>query len=74
MAYVVSIVEVTERDVSPKPEWRHIADTGGKDGGVLWDYAVPPGTETQIRRLSIYEQTVAELDLAAVIKAVNGLP
>jgi hypothetical protein len=70
ISYKVSIEEISSK---VKSVWSRekLADTGGKDGGAEYgdyyhDEMVPDRTE-------IYEQLVDDLDIEAVIRAVNGI-
>ena len=71
MSFTVKISQSKETTV-PEEEWVLLADTGGKDGGALYGYA-PERQVTSTESVDLFEQTVEELDLIAVIQAVNGL-
>lgn len=69
--YKITIVKV-ERLTVVKRQYEKIADTGNpRDNGALYGYVESPGTE--LRETTMLEQTVEELDLTNVIKAVNSI-
>ena len=72
MSFTVEISESRTVVVVRKDKWVQIGDTGGPDGGTLYGYA-PPIEVTTTEKVELFEQTVEDLDLIAVIKAINGL-
>jgi hypothetical protein len=55
-----------------KNNWERVADSGNeRDKGPIYDYA--PIEEIQIDTTVVLQQNIDELDLTAVIKAVNGI-
>lgn len=75
MSYRVVIEMVTVAEVGPKREYKKLADTGNeRDGGPVHGYVeVPDRVETEVVTTQVFEQVVEELDLLAVVRAVNGL-
>ena len=72
MSYKVTIEKIESLPTTQR-DWKVIADTGNpKDGGRVYDYVTYPSTETKTTRL--LEQQVEQLDVLAVIMAVNGAP
>lgn len=69
--YRIEITHVTKEEVSGK-EYHRVADTGNpRDGGPVYDYV--PCDKVAEHRRTVLLQEVASLDIAAVIRAVNGL-
>ena len=69
--YRIRVEEGGEEEINTN-SWERVADTGNpKDGGAM--YAYVPTVERHEVEVSLYEQTVPTLDLAAVIRAVNGM-
>lgn len=67
MSYRIRIVHIQPM---ARLEWKQVADSGNpRDGGAQYDYVPSEGT----KEVSIYEQEVDDLDLAAVIRAVNRM-
>lgn len=69
--YRITIEQVTWSEVV-KQAWQKIADTGNeRDDGPQYGYVDARGKE--IDSTKILQQEVEELDVKAVIKAINGL-
>lgn len=67
-------VEITKVDTVPdvKREWKQVSDKGNPhDGGAIYEYVTYDGTQRVERE--ILKQEVETCDVAAVIRAVNGL-
>ena len=72
MRYKVRIVKIDMRTVENQ-EYEKIADTGNKqDGGAVYGY-VNRSMEKEFEE-EILSQEVPDIDLVAVIKAVNKIP
>lgn len=71
MPYRIRIEELTVKELVGQ-KYERIADTGNaKDGGPVYDYVAYPHTQ-EVSTL-ILDQTVSELDIVSVIKAVNKI-
>lgn len=70
MSYKISIGQTRLETREGQSEYVKIADTGGKDGGSEYGWVRKPNQQIEVQR-DIYTQIVDELDLAAVISAVN---
>lgn len=69
MPYTVVIQETQVVRKMVDGQWAVLSEVDGKK-----DYGYAPATERNVSsERRIYEQTVADLDLAAVIKAINKL-
>ena len=67
--YKVQIVATVERTEKIGKRWEPMTSANAKT-----EYGYTPETETVVRReITVLEQTVDTLDVAAVIKAVNGI-
>ena len=66
--FKVRIIEVTEV-TRPFNNWVKVADSGGRDGGALYDYA--PTERIEHEEHVWLEQDLERLDLRAVIDALN---
>jgi hypothetical protein len=67
--FSIKITRHVTEDQTVKREWRRI---GGPDAAPEWGYP-PDRVEPVTRQVEVLSQTVDTMDLAAVIKAVNGL-
>ena len=71
MSYKISIVKVETVPIEQR-EWLRVADTGNPmGGGPQYAYQTFPSTAT--KETKVLEQQVDEVDLKAVIRALNGL-
>lgn len=53
-------------------EYVKVADSGNeRDGGSVYDYV--PNTTVEKREITILEQSIENLDMPAVIKAINNI-
>lgn len=69
--YKITIEETQMVDESTT-EYQKTADTGNpRDGGALYEYV--PVKRLRSRETKIFEQTVEDLDIQGVIRAVNGI-
>ena len=65
--YVVTVKAVIERVEKSGKEWRKISDEPDV-------YGYTPEIEKTIQReITVYEQTVVNLDMAKLVQIVNGL-
>ena len=65
--YVVTVKAVVERVEKSGQEWRKISDAPDA-------YGYTPEIEKTIQReLTVYEQTVVNLNMAKLVQVVNGL-
>ena len=72
--YKITIEEIRESEVPMGAEWKQTADSGNeRDGGVIREYVVPPGTQLKETRTQMFFQEIGDLDLVKVILAVNGV-
>ena len=77
MSYKVTIEHTWTTQGPFESEWKQHYDTldeakaAGCDG--RYAYATPPGEQTVSHEETVYEQVRDELDLAAVIRAVNEM-
>jgi len=72
MAFKIEIIRI-EKEKFEDQEYKQVADTGNeRDSGPVYEY-VPSGTKIREIETTILEQTVEELDLHSVIRAINGL-
>ena len=73
MSFTVTIKENC-KSTKQHQEWVRVADTGNPiGGGPVYAYAPPKEIVVSVER-TLMEQTVDDLDLQAVIRAVNGMP
>jgi len=66
--YKITIEKIEEVTKVVRGEWTRVSDTGPNPFGYTPDREAEVKVET-----TILEQTVEELDLKAVLKAINGL-
>lgn len=72
--YKVTIEEIRESEVDLDANYKQTAGSGNKsDGGPVYEYVVPPGKQLKRDETQIFFQEIGDLDLAAVIKAINGI-
>ena len=75
MSYKVTIEQTTSRQAPYQHEWKTLYDTleearaAGADN--RYGYATPPGEHTVYDKAVVFVQEVEELNVYAVIKAVN---
>jgi cell fate (sporulation/competence/biofilm development) regulator YlbF (YheA/YmcA/DUF963 family) len=70
MSYKITVEKTSLETRRGQSEYVKLADTGGKDGGAEFGYVHKPNQQVEINRV-VYTQFVEELDLLAVINAVN---
>lgn len=69
--YRIQITEVTSA-VEPTSEWKQLADSGNPyDSGPIYGWVEV--TRVRERTREVLTQEVLELDIVAVIRAVNGI-
>jgi hypothetical protein len=76
LTFVKYQVTIKRFDSQPvvKREWVRVADTGNKsDNGPLYDYATYPSTQTVETEILKQEIQDEQLDIKAIIKAINGI-
>lgn len=77
MSYKVKIVRVEVVEETATREWRQLRTDGQQDPlgkGETYGYVEPASpTVRRTREAEVLTQEVADLDLAAVIRAVNNL-
>ena len=73
--YHIEVKEYWDDVIGDAIEWKQVADTGNeKNNGPVYEYVPKPGcVEVKERSRTLLEQTLPEIDLKAIIKAVNGL-
>jgi len=72
MPYKVTITKIDQRKVTRRGDYVKVADSGNvRDGGAQYDYAPSYEAIAEDSKV-IYEQTVDELDVWHVAKAVNS--
>lgn len=70
MSYKITVEKTSLEARRGQSEHVKLSDTGGKDGGAEYGWVAKPNQEVEIKR-EVYTQFVEELDLIAVINAVN---
>jgi len=73
MSYKITVEKTASEVRSGDTEYKIISDTGGKDGKSEYGYVTKPDHTVSVE-LQVYTQFVEELDLIAVINAVNRMP
>ena len=70
--FEIEVKKVTRQEV-PDKSWNRVADTGNpRDNGACYEYVET--TKIEENSMLILSQTVEELDLSAVINAINKIP
>lgn len=72
MSYQIIIKNKSLQTIPPKQEFNKISDTGGRDGGAKYDYVTKPESQQMLTE-EVYNQTVDNIDIIAVIAAINNL-
>lgn len=73
------IIRIVERGYEPDPhkqEYVKVADSGNqRDGGAAYEWVVKPSAVQSTERVLLHQEfkSAAEIDMEAIIKAVNGL-
>jgi len=70
MSYKITVEKTSLEIRRGQSDYVKVSDTGGKDGGGSYDWVAKPNQEVEIK-CEVYTQFVDELDLIAVINAVN---
>jgi len=69
--YKITIEKTVSEVRSGNMEYQIISDTGGKDGKGEYGYVTKPDHTVSVQR-EVYSQVVDDLNLVAVINAING--
>jgi len=72
MARYRVLIETIEEKPSTEKKWVVLSDKGGDGGGAKYGYAPPDGS-VRNERITVLEQNLDKIDVAAVIKAINGI-
>ena len=72
MSFTVKVTQTKDK-TEKRQEWVRVSDSGNPQGGGSV-YAYSPWRDVIVAcSIDLYEQTVEELDIAALIRAVNGM-
>lgn len=67
--YLIQITEISQEKTLTEQEWKPVTTTDGKA-----DYGYTPQIETVVKvNREVFKQNVDEIDLVAVIKAINKI-
>lgn len=66
------VISKIEKVTSTKEEYEKLSETGNpRDNGAMWGY-VPKNVEEEVI-VTVLSQTIEEIDVPAVIKAINKI-